>query len=149
MSLKKTLSFERTLEVIKIDIYSCCVSHSNFISLLTYEIFGFVWYVNNSTAYVTLKVSVTTEYFYKIQNNSNSEDWNHFYFYVSTRLQSSFLVITASQSKRRNKNVYQSSELPLFCILYVTLHDFLGNQEYHWSCRTKSLKTVHVCVCTH
>ena len=30
---------------------------------------------------------------------------------------------------------------------YVTLHnDFLGNQEYLWDCRTKSLKTVHVCM---
>ena len=38
--------------------------------------------------------------------------------------------------------------LDLFDI-YVnnTLHnDFLGNREYHWGCRTKSLKTVHVCM---
>ena len=42
--LKKTLLFERTFEVIKIGFYSCCVSH------FSLEIFGFVWYVNNSTS---------------------------------------------------------------------------------------------------
>ena len=72
--LKKTLVFERTFQVIKIGLYSCRVSH------FSLEIFGFVWYVNNSTAYVTLH------------------------------------------------------------------NDFLGNQEYLWDCRTKSLKTVHVCM---
>ena len=48
IDLKETLSFERTFEVIKIDLYSSCVSH------FSLEIFGFVSYVNNSTAYVTL-----------------------------------------------------------------------------------------------
>ena len=73
-SLKETLLFERTFEVIKIGLYSSRVSH------FSLEIFGFVWYVNNSTAYVTLH------------------------------------------------------------------NDFLGNQKYRWGCRTKSLKTVHVCM---
>ena len=45
---KKTLLFERIFEVIKIGLYSSRVSH------FSLEIFGFVWYVNNSTAYVTL-----------------------------------------------------------------------------------------------
>ena len=39
--------------------------------------------------------------------------------------------------------------LCLICKLHrnVTLHnDFLGNQEYHWGCRTKSFQTVHVCM---
>ena len=40
--------FKRTFEVFKIGFYSSRVSHFNL------EIFGFVWYVNNSTAYVTL-----------------------------------------------------------------------------------------------
>ena len=76
IGLKETLLFERTFEVIKIGLYSCRVSHFSF------EIFGFVWYVNN-------------------------------------------------------------------CTTYVTLHnDFFGNQEYHWGCRTKSLKTMHVYVST-
>ena len=78
IGLKETLLFGRTFEVIKIYLYSCRVSH------FSLEIFGYVWYVNNSTAYVTLH------------------------------------------------------------------NDFLGNQEYHWGCRTKSLKTVHVWrVCIH
>ena len=35
--------------------------------------------------YFCFKVSVTTDYFYKTQNNGNSEDWIHyFYFYVLT-----------------------------------------------------------------
>ena len=66
--LKEILLFERTFEVIKIGLYSC-------------RVFGFVWYVHHSTAYVTLD------------------------------------------------------------------NEFLGNQEYHWGSQTKSLKTVHVCVC--
>ena len=48
IDLKETLSFERTFEVIKIDLYSSCVSH------FSLEIFGFVSYVNNS-AYITLR----------------------------------------------------------------------------------------------
>ena len=48
VGLKETLLYERTFEVIKIYLYSCRVSH------ISLEIFGFVWYVNNSTAYVTL-----------------------------------------------------------------------------------------------
>ena len=71
---EKILLFERTFEVIKIALNSCRVFH------FILEIFGFVWYINNSTAYVTLH------------------------------------------------------------------NDFLGNQEYHWGCRTKSLKTVNVCL---
>ena len=46
---KQTLLFERTLEVIKIGLYICRVSH------FSLEMFIFVWYVNNSTAYVTLQ----------------------------------------------------------------------------------------------
>ena len=46
--LKKTLLFERIFEITKIGLYSYRVSH------FSLEIFGFVWYVNNSTAYVTL-----------------------------------------------------------------------------------------------
>ena len=45
---EETPLFERTCELIKIGLYSSHVSH------LSLEIFGFVWYVNNSTAYVTL-----------------------------------------------------------------------------------------------
>ena len=37
-----------TSEVMKIDLHSSRVSH------FSLEIFGFVWYVNNSTVYVTL-----------------------------------------------------------------------------------------------
>ena len=50
IGLKETLLFERrrTFEVIKIGLYSSCVSQFNL------EKFGFVWYVNNITAYVTL-----------------------------------------------------------------------------------------------
>ena len=40
--------FERTFEVIKIGLYNSRVSRFSF------EIFGFVWYLNNSTAYITL-----------------------------------------------------------------------------------------------
>ena len=46
--LKKTLLFERTFEIIKIGLHSSRVSH------FSLEIFGFIWYVDNSTAYVTL-----------------------------------------------------------------------------------------------
>ena len=42
-ALKKTLSFERTFEIVKIGLYSSRVSH------FSLEIFRFVWYVNSST----------------------------------------------------------------------------------------------------
>ena len=71
---ERTLLYGRTFEITKIGLYSCRVFH------FSLEIFEFVWYINKSTAYVTLH--------------------NH----------------------------------------------FLGHQEYHWGCQTKSLKTV--CVCT-
>ena len=48
VGLKKTLLFERTFEFLKIDLYSSRIFH------VSLEIFGFVSYVNNSTAYVTL-----------------------------------------------------------------------------------------------
>ena len=69
-------------------------------------------------------VSVATEYFYKIQNNCNSKDWKHFYFNVSTRLQSSsFLMMTATVKKsnlgyllRGHVNACVAMELS-FCFL--------------------------------
>ena len=76
IGLKETLLFERTFEVMKIGLYNCRVSH------FSLEIFGFVWYVNNSAADVTLH------------------------------------------------------------------NDLFENQEYHWGCQTKSLKTVYVSTTT-
>ena len=46
---EKTLSLFRTFEVIKIGLYSYRLSH------FSLEIFEFVWCVNNSTGYVTLR----------------------------------------------------------------------------------------------
>ena len=65
-----TILYGRTFKVTKVGLYSCRVSH------FSLEIFEFVSYINQSTAYVTL------------------------------------------------------------------YNNILGHQEYHWGCRTKSLKTV-------
>ena len=56
--LKKTSLFERTCEVKKIGLYSSRVCH------FSLEIFGFVWYVNNSTEYVTLHIDLLVNQIY-------------------------------------------------------------------------------------
>ena len=48
IGLKEILLHGRTFEITKIGLYSCRISH------FSLEIFGFVWYANNSTAYINL-----------------------------------------------------------------------------------------------
>ena len=68
--------FERTFEVIKIGLYSCRVSH------FSLEIFGFVWYVNNSTAYITHIIII-----YIIPLNRSNVCWVNASGYIDTHEQ--------------------------------------------------------------
>ena len=66
--------------------------------------------------------------------------WKNFWSYRDWSLQ-------LSRISFQSRDIWIGLICKLLHRIYITLdNDFFWNQKYHWGCRTKSLKTVHVCV---